>query len=184
MWRFLSKIILSLSGWTIRGAEDLIPLKKFVVAIGPHTSNWDFPLGILVRSAAGLTKIRFIGKDSLFTFPFGFIFRALGGYPVVRSERKNQVESYSELFNLHDEFAIVIAPEGTRKKVDRLKTGFYHIARMANVPIVPASIDYQIKEVRFYEAFYPGPDAEQEIMKVARIIGNARAKYPEKAYRL
>lgn len=184
MFRLLSKIILYLSGWTIRGTEDLIHLKKFVVAIGPHTSNWDFPLGILVRSASGLNKIRFIGKDSLFTFPLGLIFKALGGYPVIRSERKNQVESYSELFARHDEFAIVIAPEGTRKKVDQLKTGFYHIARLAKVPIVPASIDYNHKEVRFYEPFNPGPDAEHEIMKVARIIGSARAKYPEKAFRL
>ena len=166
----------------IIGAEALQSLPKFVVAIGPHTSNWDFPLGLLVRSASGLTKIRYIGKSSLFRPPFGWLFKAMGGYPVERSESRHQVDAYIDLFHTHKEFAVVIAPEGTRKKVDKLKTGYYYIAKGAGIPIVPAIMDYPSRTVTFCDAFMPGDDEHADQLRVATIIASGKGKYPELGY--
>ncbi len=182
--RILCQLILWLFRWKIKGAEALRLLPKFVVAIGPHTSNWDFPLGLLVRSASGLTKIRYIGKSSLFRPPLGWIFRALGGYPVERSESKNQVDMYVDLFRKHNEFAIVIAPEGTRKKVAKLKTGYYYIAKGAGIPIVPAIIDYPSRTVSFCDPFMPGEDELADQRKVAQYIASGQGKYPDLGYQL
>lgn len=180
----ISQWILKLFGWRYEGAETLRKLDQFVVAIGPHTSNWDFPLGLLIRWAGGLQKIRYVGKDSLFKPPFGWIFRALGGIPVVRSQSKNQVEMYIELFKAHPVFAIVIAPEGTRKKTDQLKTGYYFIAKGARVPIVPATIDYKSRTVCFHQPFLATENAEKDMLVVARYIASVQGKYPENSYKL
>ena len=126
----------------------------------PHTSNWDFPIGLLTRRAVGV-DIKFLGKHSLFIPPFGWLFRWLGGYPVDRRKRTNLVDSVVDIFNQHDEFVISIAPEGTRKKVDALRTGFYYIARKAGIPILLCSFNYQIRTVLFGPLFYPGPDPEK-----------------------
>lgn len=184
MMRWISRCILSLLGWTILGAEPLLQIPKFVVAIGPHTSNWDFPLGLMVRWATGLEKIRFIGKESLFRPPFGWIFKALGGYPVIRSESKNQVDRYIELLHSKAEFAIVLSPEGTRKKVQSLKSGYYYIAKGAGVPIVPASIDFPSKTLRFYEPFMAGDDEFADRLRVEQCISSATGKHPELGFRI
>lgn len=178
-----SQWLLRLVGWKYSGTELLQHLDQFVVAIGPHTSNWDFPLGLLVRWAGGLQKIRFIGKDSLFRPPFGCIFRALGGIPVVRSQNKNQVEQYIELFKSHPVFAIVLAPEGTRKKTATLKSGYYYIAKGAGVPIVPATIDYKNKSVQFHKPFYTSDDPVKDMAIVEHYISSGQGKYPEKGYK-
>ncbi|MBV6472314.1 MAG: hypothetical protein JPMHGGIA_00569 [Saprospiraceae bacterium] len=183
MMGWFSRRMLQLLGWKVRGDEPLRALDQFVVAIGPHTSNWDFPLGILVRWATGLEKIHFIGKASLFRPPFGWLFRVLGGYPVERSASLQQVERYAALFREKREFAIVIAPEGTRKRVARLKSGYYHIARMAGVPIVPATIDYPSRTVHFHQAFMPGEKPEEDMAIVEEYISSAKGKYPELAFR-
>lgn len=180
----LSQWILRILGWQYTGTETLRNIDQFVVAIGPHTSNWDFPLGLLVRWAGGLDKIRFIGKESLFRPPYGWFFRALGGFPVVRSEHKNQVEMYIEQFKLKPVFAIIIAPEGTRKKTDKLKTGYYYIAKGAGVPIVPATIDYKNKKVSFHEPFYASQDCEQDFAIIENYISIGYGKYPEKGYKI
>ena len=183
MMQYLSRTILWMLGWKILGAEALRDIPKFVVAIGPHTSNWDFPLGLLVRWASGLEKIRFIGKSSLFRPPYGWIFSALGGYPVVRSENKNQVERYIELIHSRPEIAIVMAPEGTRKKVESLKSGYYYIAKGAGVPIVPASIDFPTKTVCFFDAFMPTEDVQRDQAIVDKCISSATGKHPESGFR-
>jgi len=183
MMGWFSRRMLQLLGWKVRGDEPLRALDQFVIAIGPHTSNWDFPLGILVRWATGLEKIHFIGKASLFRPPFGWLFRALGGYPVERSASLQQVERYAALFRAKREFAIVIAPEGTRKRVARLKSGYYHIARLAGVPIVPATIDYPSRTVHFHQAFMPGEKQEEDMATVEEYISSAKGKYPELAFK-
>jgi 1-acyl-sn-glycerol-3-phosphate acyltransferase len=176
---WISRIILRLWGWKAEGYEKLHHLPKYVLAIGPHTSNWDFPLGVLVRSAYGLHKVRFLGKESLFRFPYGWIFRALGGYPVVRGKHVRQVDSYVEAFQSHDEFAIVIAPEGTRKKVARLKTGYYFIAKKAGVPIVPSIMNYERKVVEFYDPVYPTDDEQADLDRFEAFFRDRPGKYRE-----
>ncbi|MBK9108741.1 MAG: 1-acyl-sn-glycerol-3-phosphate acyltransferase [Saprospiraceae bacterium] len=178
-----SQWLLGLLGWRYTGTETLRKIDQFVVAIGPHTSNWDFPLGLLIRWASGLDKMRFIGKESLFRPPYAWFFKALGGFPVVRSASKNQVEMYIELFKSHRVFAIVISPEGTRKKTDQLKTGYYYIAKGAGVPIVPASINYKTRYVHFHKPFYATEDPANDMAIVEHYISSGEGKYPEKGYK-
>jgi 1-acyl-sn-glycerol-3-phosphate acyltransferase len=130
-------------------------LKKYIVIVGPHTSSWDFVIGVAYRSILDMTYVRYLGKAELFKPPFGWIFKALGGIPVDRKSRHNLVDTVAELFTRHETFAIAIAPEGTRKKVDSLKTGFYFIAAKAKVPIVMVGLDYKHKTMRFSEPLYP-----------------------------
>lgn len=101
-----------------------------------------------------MNYVRFLGKSQLFTPPFGWIFRKLGGIPVDRSSNHNLVDAVADLFDKHDSFAIAIAPEGTRKKVEKLRTGFYFIAAKARVPIIMVGLDYKNKTCRFSEPLY------------------------------
>ena len=119
MFKRISQFLLWLWGFKIIG--DLPKeIKKYIIIAMPHTSNWDFLLGLLVRSAIN-AKVNFIGKSSLFKFPHGFIFRWLGGHPVDRSKRTNFVDSIIEIYQKEERFAMVIAPEGTRKKSETIK---------------------------------------------------------------
>ncbi len=179
MMRYLSKIALWLWGFKIVGdAGNKIPKKVFAVA--PHTSAWDFPLGLLVRSAAGM-KVSFVGKDSLFKPPFGFIFRWLGGYPVDRSKSTNFVQAAVRIFREKDRFALVLAPEGTRKKVTRLKTGFYYIAQQAEVPIILIQFDFARRQVVFSDPLYP-TDMDMDMAKINRFFAGVRGFKPELSF--
>ena len=175
-----SKFLLRLWGFRLDGdPSNNLPHRIFAVI--PHTSNWDFPLGLLVRSAAGI-KVQFIAKDSLFKPPFGPLFRWLGGYPVDRTKSHNYVEAVSNLFQSQPRLAIAIAPEGTRKKVERLKTGFYHIARMAKVPIIMTKFDFGKKVVAFSEPLYPSGDIERDFQIMKAFYEDARGRNPELGY--
>lgn len=134
---------------------------KCVVAVVPHTSNWDFPIGLCVRTLLD-EKIHFVGKDSLFRWPFGKIFRKLGGVPVDRSQRNNFVQAVAEIFKQRRHFRLTLAPEGTRSKVTELKSGFYYIAIEANVPIVLCAFNWGKGEVRFDKPFYPTGNKEAD----------------------
>lgn len=177
--RWLASAILRILGWTYTGHEKLIKYRQYVLIVAPHTSNWDFPLGILLRKSAGLDYIKFIGKASLFRPPLGWIFRALGGYPVERSQSRNQVDSIIDLFKTNDQFAIVMSPEGTRKKVGRFKTGFYYIAKGANIPIIPCLFDYAKRECKYLDPIYCGNNAEEDILKIESLFKGIQGKNPE-----
>src|SRR5688572_15279889 len=120
-WTFF----LTCMGWKTDLAFPYHHLKKYIVLVGPHTSNWDFLIGLAYRSVLGMDKVRFLGKKELFRPPFGFLFYGLGGTPVDRSKSSNMVDEVADLFNKHEWFAIALSPEGTRTRVDRLRTGFY-----------------------------------------------------------
>lgn len=123
MFSGLSKLILRLWGWKIQG-WDPHQLDKYVVIAMPHTSNWDFPLGLLVRSAMKLEHVKYVGKSSLFRFPYGALFRWLGGYPVDRSRNTNMVEAIVRVYDQKEKFGVTIAPEGTRNTWIGLKPAF------------------------------------------------------------
>ena len=158
MLKTFSSLILKTLGWKVIGRYPE-ELNKFIIIPIPHTSNWDFPLGILVRTMWDPNrKVKFLGKSSLFKAPYGWFFYWLGGYPVDRSKNNNLVDAVIDLFNSKEKFAIVVAPEGTRKKVDKLKTGFYYIARGANIPLILCKFDFEHREVSFSEPFYTTDD--------------------------
>ncbi len=157
--------LLRVFGWKITGIENAHKVDKSVIAVAPHTSWADFPLGILVRCAARLPS-KYLGKKSLFRPPLGIIFRALGGYPVDRSKAQNQVAQVVEIFNEHDTFSVAMSPEGTRDRVDRFKRGFYYIAKGAGAAIVMCTFDFAKKTVEFSPTFWPTDDSEADIAHV------------------
>jgi len=132
--------LMSLFGWRIEA--DIPNLPKFVLVGAPHTSNWDFLLTLGTFFSLSV-KISWMGKKSLFRWPFGGIMKWLGGVPIERAnQREGVVDQTIEAFNSRDKFVIAVMPEGTRNKVGEWKTGFYHIAQGANVPILPVRFDY------------------------------------------
>jgi 1-acyl-sn-glycerol-3-phosphate acyltransferase len=179
MFRTLCSAILNLMGWK-PGGEFPYHLKKYVIIVGPHTSNWDFVIGVLFRKALRLEKARYLGKKELFDPPFGFLFRWLGGYPVDRGQNKNMVEEVVKVFNSHEEFGIALSPEGTRTRVDKLRTGFYNIAKGAHVPIVMVGLDFANKRVFFSEPFYASANQEADFEHILTFFRPIQGKYPEK----
>ena len=174
----ISKFILkTVLGWKL--VNDFPKeLKKYVVIAAPHTSWQDFPIGILARNTSNV-KINFIGKDSLFKGPFGFIFRSLGGTPVDRSQSNNLVEAIVKVFNEKEEFRLALSPEGTRKKVDKWKTGFYYIAKGSNVPIVMATLDFKNKQVKISEPYYTTDDKEKDFEYFKSFYKDVQGKKPD-----
>jgi 1-acyl-sn-glycerol-3-phosphate acyltransferase len=128
------------------------------------------------------TDTKFIGKKSLFKPPFGAVFRALGGYPVDRSKNNNFVDAVVEIFDSKEKFSIALAPEGTRKKVDKIKTGFYYIAKGANIPIILVRFDYANKEVTFSDPFYTTDNKEADLKFIDDHFRGTLGKIPENSY--
>lgn len=164
-------------GWKILG-DHHGHLKKKILIVIPHTSNWDFPLGILVRTIID-DKIKFIGKSSLFKPPHGFIFKLLGGIPVDRSKTGNFVDAVVKKFDHNDKLNIVLAPEGTRSKVDKLKTGFYYIAYRAKVPIIMVKFDFNERVVTFAEPFYANGNYESDFEVLRDFYSGSVGKNPD-----
>ena len=161
MFRFLSKkIYYNLMNWKIVGSFP--SESKYIVAVVPHTSWIDIFVGLLVRSISG-ESISFIGKKELFTPLTAWFFRSLGGAPIDRSGNKDTVESIVAMFEAHKKFRIALAPEGTRKKVDKLRTGYYYIAKRLNIPIVPVAFDYENKRVVVHQNFYTSSDDQKDL---------------------
>jgi len=158
------RFLLNLFGWKV---FFYVPseVKKYIIAVAPHTSNFDFIIGVLVRGSLGL-KASFLGKDSLFKFPWGIIFRKTGGIPVDRSKSSNMVDQIAKLITENDEFILAIAPEGTRKKVEKWRSGFYFIALKAKIPIIFATMDWRNHEVRFLDPFYPTGNFEEDLIMI------------------
>lgn len=167
-------------GWKITG--NLEPeIKKCVMMVMPHTSWRDFYIGLLARGVIGL-DMHWVGKKELFSFPFGSYFRWMGGAPLDRTGNLNKVDSIAAIFGTRDVFRLGISPEGTRKKVTELKTGFYYIALQADVPIIPVAFDYRKKEVRLGNPFQPTGDYEADMKKILPHFVGAQGKIPKNNY--
>ncbi|BDQ12866.1 1-acyl-sn-glycerol-3-phosphate acyltransferase [Sediminibacterium sp. TEGAF015] len=176
--RICWNLFLQMQGWKIRN-EFPYHLKKCVIAVGPHTSAWDFVIGLAVRSKLKLYHLNFLGKAELFKGRFGFFFRKMGGYPVDRFSNNNVVDQVAEQFKIRDQFVLALSPEGTRKKVDKLRTGFYHIALKAGVPIVLAGLDFGRKEISFSEPILPTGNMEEDFKKIIHFFADKEGKIPE-----
>ena len=156
-------IFLRLMGWKIEG--NFPSLNKFVLAVVPHTRNTDFIIGVLTRAVVD-QKISYVGKKELFNPLTGWFFRALGGTPINRNSTENKVSSIAKIFKEKEVFRMAIAPEGTRKKVDKWKTGFYYIAMEAEVPILLVNFNYALKQVGFLKLFYPTGNIEKDFKEM------------------
>lgn len=171
-----SFIYFRLMGWKLKGTFPDIP--KCVVIVAPHTSWWDFVVGLLVRKIVNL-KINFIGKKSLFKAPYGWWFRQLGGTPVDRKKNEDTVASITRIFSEKDVFRLALSPEGTRKKVEKWRTGFYYIADLAQVPIVMVAFDFGKKEVKISEPVYTTKDQEADFKVYHQFYKGVQGKIPE-----
>ncbi|MBI2729885.1 MAG: 1-acyl-sn-glycerol-3-phosphate acyltransferase [Sphingobacteriales bacterium] len=178
MTQIFWKLYCKLTGWKFSGRFPA-EIKKAVIIVAPHTSWRDVVIGLMSRSVLQLKNARFLGKKELFDGPFGFFFRWMGGIPVDRSSKNNLVDQVVELFNKEDEMLLGMSPEGTRKKVERLKTGFYHIAKKANVPVIMCGFDFKKKEVIFAEPFYPGIDEPGDFKKIIDFFAPVQGRHPE-----
>ncbi|NOU51412.1 acyltransferase [Pseudoalteromonas sp. JBTF-M23] len=173
--RLFGALVLKLLGWRIVGAFP--NHSKFVAAVAPHTSNWDFFIAISVKLSLGV-KIRFLGKHSIFIGPFGWLLKKLGGIPVERSHANGMVKQVSDIFYQSDSLILGIAPEGTRKKTPQWKSGFLHIAKSANVPIVPMALDYRTKTFVIMPAYYISEDIPEALKNIIALFDKNMAKYP------
>lgn len=159
-------------GWRVDG--DIPDLPKMVLIVAPHSSNWDFIVGVAAKTWMRL-RVRFLGKDALFRFPLGIVMRYLGGIPVDRSTSSDVVASVVAQFGRRTRMLLAIAPEGTRKPVARWRTGFYHIARGAAVPILPIAFDWGTKTIRIGEPFSPTGNIEADLTELrSRLSGSRR----------
>jgi 1-acyl-sn-glycerol-3-phosphate acyltransferase len=173
----VAKVFLKIMGWKVVPAPDL-PKKYFVIA-APHTSNWDFPLFVAIGLSLNI-KSYWMGKHTLFRKPFGWFFKWLGGIPIDRSRSVNTVDQFIEHFNNNDEIVLVNAPEGTRRRVDRWRSGFYHISVGAHVPIGLSFLDYKKKEGGIGAVFHPTGNFEQDMIEIKDFYSGIKPKYPEK----
>ena len=154
-------------------------LKKAVVIVAPHTHWKDFTIGIAARSVLKIKHGKYLGKAELFNGPFGFIFRWLGGTPVDRFSKQGVVEQVVDKFNNAENLVIALSPEGTRKRVDKLRTGFYYIAKQANVPIVMVGLDYSKKELSVSAPFYTTDDEAADFKKIIEFFAPIKGYHPE-----
>ncbi len=176
---WLGRSVLKLMGWRIEG--KLPKLDKFVAIGAHHTSNWDFVIFIAMKFVLRLNA-RWFGKHSIFRWPFGGVMRAWGGIAIRRDRQLNTVEQAVQAFRENREFILVLSPEGTRKKVERWKMGFYHIARGAGVPIVMGALDYQNRRVVIGPTFYPTGDEQADLATMLAFFRPFVPKKPEYAF--
>ena len=173
-------IFFKLMGWKIVGSIDP-NIKKCVLMVMPHTSAHDFYLGIFTR---GITQIEmnYVGKKELFRFPFGWYFRYMGGEPLDRTGGMNKVDSIAAIFERKEIFRLAVAPEGTRKNVNEIKSGFYYIALKANVPIIPVAFDFGKKEVRLGQPLLPTNNLEADLNVLKKNFTGVKGKIPDNGY--
>jgi 1-acyl-sn-glycerol-3-phosphate acyltransferase len=177
LYRF---VFFQLMGWRIIGTVDKA-IKKSVLMVLPHTSWHDFYVGLLARGAIGL-EMHYVAKKELFRFPFGAYFRWMGGAPIDRTGNLSIVDAIVNVFRSREVFRLAISPEGTRKKVTELKTGFYYIALQADVPIIPIAFDYLKKEVGIGHPFYPTGDYDSDLTVLLQHFKDAKGKIPANGF--
>ncbi len=178
MFLQLSRFIFYLTGWQVKGLVP-VSLDQFIMTVAPHTSNWDFFLGLAARSILRLDT-KYVAKKELFRFPFGGIFKKLGGYPVDRSKNTNFVDAVAVLFKNNKRFSIAFTPEGTRSYAPKWKTGFYYIALKAKIPIVMVSFNYATRTVSVEPPFMPTGNLETDLEFMMNYYRKTPGKFPEK----
>lgn len=173
-------IFTKIFGWKVEGTFDT-SIKKCVFIVVPHTSWTDFFIGVCTRAILNI-EINFVGKKELFVFPLKYYFKWMGGEPLNRFTNENKVDSIARIFEAKKTFRLSIAPEGTRKKVNYWKTGYYYIAHKAQVPIIPVGFDYATKTVKVFQPFYTTGVYEEDYLKLQENFKGIIGKFPEKSF--
>ena len=151
---------------------------KCVIVFYPHTSNWEFPIGILTKWAVGI-NIRYVGKDGLFRGPFGSLFRRWGGIPVDRRHSTGFIGQMREEFLRHEDFRLAIAPEGTRSRTEHWRSGFYHLALAARVPVALGFIDYPTRRIGVGAYVDLSGEPALDMRRIAAFYADKRGHRPE-----
>ena len=173
----LAQLGFKLTGWKLVG--DLPHERKYVIIVAPHTSNWDFLLGLCFVFLHQI-KLTFMAKHTIFAFPFGGLMRWLGGMPIVRTSHSNLVDATAQAFRDSDDLVVAMSPEGTRKRTERWKSGFYWMAYKGGVPIAIGFIDYKRKHIGLEGVFYPTGDYDADLPKIQAFYRDKGARYPDK----
>ncbi len=173
---------ITLAGWRIQD-ERPAHLPRYIVVVAPHTSNWDFLVGLCVRRLANMGDVKYLAKNSLFKPPFGWLFRALGGYPVDRSRHSNLVDAVVAMFDRGEIDKIAITPEGTRRYQPNWKTGFHHIATRSRVPLILGTFDYAQKLVILTAPFDLSDDPEADIVRMKDWFRPHKGRNPQDGVR-
>ncbi|WP_068990690.1 lysophospholipid acyltransferase family protein [Kangiella sediminilitoris] len=176
--RFIMRAILKLLGWRIEG--DLPAFNKCVIIFAPHTSNWDFVLMLMTRFCFKM-DVAFLGKHTLFKPPLGWFFRWVGGIPVVRSSKNDVVQQVVAEIKNRESIQLALAPEGTRSKTQHWKSGFYHIAVQAGVPIVFTYLDTKTKTIGVGQYIQPTGDIRSDMAKIKDFYKDKAGIRPELA---
>lgn len=173
----IARLFLRLAGWAFEGT---IPQpRRFVLIAAPHTSNWDFVFMLAMAWSLDV-RLSWMGKASLFGFPFGGLMRAAGGLPIRRELRASLVEQSAARFALGHELMLAVPAEGTRERGTTWRSGFYHIARLAEVPIVLGYLDYARKRGGLGPALRPSGDLRADMDRIRAFYADKVGRYPEK----
>lgn len=175
MKKIFAKFILKLLGWKITG-DNFFP-KKCVIIFAPHTSNWDFILGKCYAYIIGIQP-KYLVKNELYFWPISLFIKNNGGIPVDRSKSNSLVDQLSSMIKKEDKFMLTLSPEGTRSKVDKWKTGFYYVAKKADVPLVLAFIDFKNKILGSNKIIYDLENFQTVINDIQDYYKNCNGKYP------
>ena len=176
MKKLISKIIFKIIGWKVVGKLNY-PDKCLVIA-APHTSNWDFFIGRCYAYIIGIVPKYFI-KSELFLPILRSLIKWNGGIPVYRHSKNNVVDQITEIYNSTDKFILGISPEGTRRRVERWRTGFYHIAVKSEVTILLIKMDYEKKEIGIINEFHPSGDIDKDLLFIQNQYKNIKGKIPK-----
>ena len=170
------RLVLALLGWKIEGSIPDVP--RLVAIVAPHTSNWDFVVGLAAVLALRLDA-RWLGKHTIFRPPFRGLLAWLGGIPIDRAAATDVVDQAGAAFRASDRLLLALAPEGTRRKVAKWKSGFHRIARVAGVPILLASFDYRTRVIELGPVFTPTDDFEADLAAILPRFTSAMARHPD-----
>jgi 1-acyl-sn-glycerol-3-phosphate acyltransferase len=173
----LGRWMLTAAGWKIEGNFPDCP--KMMLIVVPHTSNWDFLVGLMAKFALRL-ECRFMAKESLFWWPLGAFLQRMGGIAIDRAAAGDVVEGAARAYQARERLVLAITPEGTRARVERWKSGFHRIARAAGVPVVPVVFDYSARVVRLGPAFAATEDYQGDIAKMQALVTASMARHPER----
>ena len=181
--RIYNFILTHFLGWEIKGNSTFskLKIKKAILIAAPHTHWMDLFLGILIRGSVGF-KSSFIAKKELFFFPLSIFLKLIGGIPVNRSKKNNTVNEIVNIFNQRKEFMLSLAPEGTRQKVSKFKTGFYYIAKEASIPIIMITMDYSNKQSLISDPFYPTKNFKDDLNFIESFFDGVEGKVKEYSF--
>jgi 1-acyl-sn-glycerol-3-phosphate acyltransferase len=174
--RWLGILLMKISGWRVAGTMPADP--RFVMIVAPHTSNWDFFHGFTAYLTLQLDTT-WLAKHTVFFWPLGLLARRFGGMPIDRSRGANVVRTFIEEFARRERMSITITPEGTRGRVPEWKLGFLHIAKEADVPVVPVALDYSRKLIVIFPAVMPSGDSAADLVKIKALYSKQMARHPQ-----